>query len=88
MLKLLGVVYRVLRDLQEHLEMLQRVRKLTFSLTHWKVRPKKVIALWMKSVGSFEGIPSTSGHVHSARNPGRPLSKAKYSLVTDSELVQ
>ena len=30
---------------------------------------------------------STAGHVQSGRNQGRPLSKAKYSLATDSEQV-
>ncbi len=30
---------------------------------------------------------STTGHVQSRGNPGRPLSKAKYSLATDSEQV-
>ena len=33
------------------------------------------------------GIPSTNGHVKSAGNLGGPPSKAKYSLVTDSEQV-
>ena len=32
-------------------------------------------------------FPSTAGHVESRRNLGGPSSKAKYSLVTDSELV-
>jgi hypothetical protein len=30
---------------------------------------------------------STTGHEESCGNPGRPLSKAKYSLATDSEQV-
>ena len=30
---------------------------------------------------------STTGHVKSGGNPGGPPSKAKYSLMTDSELV-
>ncbi len=33
------------------------------------------------------GIPSTTGHVKSCGNPGGPSSKAKYMLLTDSELV-
>ena len=33
------------------------------------------------------GIPSTTGHEKSRGNPGGPSSKAKYYLVTDSELV-
>ena len=32
-------------------------------------------------------VLSTTGHVKSCGNPGGPPSKAKYSLVTDSELV-
>ena len=31
--------------------------------------------------------PSTAGHVQSGGNLGRPFSKAKYSSLTDSELV-
>lgn len=31
--------------------------------------------------------PSTTGHEKPRGNPGRPLSKAKYSLATDSEQV-
>ena len=33
------------------------------------------------------GYLSNAGHVQSGMNPGRPLSKTKYSLVTDSEQV-
>ena len=33
------------------------------------------------------GLPSTAGHVKSCGKPGGPPSKAKYSLVTDSEPV-
>ena len=32
-------------------------------------------------------FPSITGHVKSCENPARPWAKAKYSLVTDSELV-
>ena len=32
-------------------------------------------------------ILSTAGHEKSCRNPRRPLRKAKYSLMTDSEQV-
>ena len=38
-------------------------------------------------VQSLVRIPSTFGHEKSVRNLGRPLSKAKYSLMTDSEQV-
>ena len=41
---------------------------------------KKTLTFW------FEFL-STTRHVKSRGNPGRPLPKAKYSLVTDSELV-
>ena len=34
-----------------------------------------------------DGFLSTTGHVKSGGNLGRPLSKAKYSLATDSEQV-
>lgn len=36
---------------------------------------------------SREGYPSTTGHVKSGGNLGRPFSKAKYYLSTDSERV-
>ena len=34
-----------------------------------------------------DGCLSSAGHVQSGMNPGRPLSKAKYSLATDSVRV-
>jgi hypothetical protein len=40
-----------------------------------------------KKLSFSTGFPSTAGHVKSRWNLGRPLSKAKYSLVTDSEPV-
>ncbi len=40
-----------------------------------------------ENIMSLESIPSTTGHVKSCGNLGRPLSKAKHSLVTDSEQV-
>ena len=39
--------------------------------------------IWMEP----KGIPSRAGHVKPCLNPGGPPPKAKYSLVTDSELV-
>ena len=36
---------------------------------------------------SFSVFLSTAGHVEPCGNPGGPSSKAKYSLVTDSEQV-
>ncbi len=41
----------------------------------------------LKSKQPFLGIPSTTGHVKSCGNQGGPPPKAKYSSVTDSELV-
>ena len=38
-------------------------------------------------VRELVGILSRTGHVESCLNLGRPLSKAKYSLPTDSEQV-
>ena len=40
-----------------------------------------------KKMSFWALFPSTAGHVKSRGKLGRPLSKAKYSLVTDSELV-
>ena len=53
----------------------------------WKVQSKKVKALWTKELNLLKSIPSTGEHEEFPGNLGRPLSKAKYSLVTDSELV-
>jgi hypothetical protein len=36
---------------------------------------------------SWIDLPSTAGHVEPCGNPGGPSPKAKYYLVTDSELV-
>jgi hypothetical protein len=38
-------------------------------------------------IASLTKFPSIAGHVESRENLGGPLPKAKYSLVTDSELV-
>jgi hypothetical protein len=38
-------------------------------------------------MNNASGIQSTAGHVKSCRNLCRPLQKAKYSFVTDSEPV-
>jgi hypothetical protein len=38
-------------------------------------------------VNGLSGIPSKTGHVKPCLNPGGPPSKAKYSVMTDSELV-
>ncbi len=46
-----------------------------------------MIAPFVKSVVGVVSIPSRAGHVKPGLNLGGPPSKAKYSLVTDSELV-
>ena len=46
-----------------------------------------MIAPFAKSVAGVVSIPSRAGHVKPGLNLGGPPSKAKYSLVTDSELV-
>ena len=40
-----------------------------------------------ESSSSPSEYPSTAGHVQSGGNPRRPFRKAKYSSLTDSELV-
>ena len=40
-----------------------------------------------ESEAAHDEYLSTTGHVQSRGNLGRPLSKAKYSLATDSEQV-
>ena len=41
----------------------------------------------MKKLRLLKSIPSTTGHVKSCGNPGRPFSKTKYFLMTDSVIV-
>ena len=54
----------------------------------WKGPPERVIAPYAKDLkASRMAFPSTAGHVKPRGNLGRPLSKAKYELATDSELV-
>ena len=55
---------------------------------YWKVPTKdgdSPVGENIKTV--FPEYPSTAGHEKSCGNLGGPPSKAKYSLVTDSELV-
>ena len=40
-----------------------------------------------KNITTLDRFLSTTGHEKPGRNLGRPLSKAKYSLMTDSEPV-
>ena len=51
---------------------------------YWKGWPKKVKALYFKTLSEPSGFLSTTGHEKSCGNPGGPPSKAKYSQVTDS----
>jgi len=53
----------------------------------WEGRPKKVKVLYAKTDLTRNCILSTTGHVKSDGNLPRPLGKAKYSLMTDSEPV-
>ena len=53
----------------------------------WKARPERVIAPYTKVDMRASSILSTTGHVKPCGNPGGPPSKAKYSLMTDSEEV-
>ena len=54
---------------------------------HWKGRPERVIAPYSKVDMHASSILSTTGHEKPCGKLGGPPSKAKYSLVTDSEAV-
>ena len=41
----------------------------------------------MRNLSGLESFPSRAGHEKPCLNPGRPFSKAKYYLMTDSESV-
>ena len=62
------------------------VTKRPVSRTVWKVRPQKVTALYAKAEPPPERYLSRSGHVEPRLNLRGPSRKAKYSLMTDSEL--
>ena len=51
--------------------------------TVWEVRPQRVKAPYMKTIGS-SGIQSTTRHEKPCGKSEGPPSKAKYYLVTDS----
>ena len=51
--------------------------------TVWEVRPERVKAPYMKTIGSSR-IQSTARHEKPCGKSGGPPPKAKYSLVTDS----
>ena len=85
MLKIPVLVQRGLRDFQECPETFRGVTKSDFSLKVWKDLSKKVIALWAKKSDLQKGSQVPSSTWNSVGIQGGPLSKAKYSLATDSE---
>ena len=62
------------------------VTKQPASRTAWKGRPQTVTVRYAKAVLPPEGYLSRSGHVEPRLNLRGPSRKAKYSLITDSEL--
>lgn len=62
------------------------VTKRSVSGTAWKGRPQRVTAPYATIAPSPGGYLSRSGHVKPRLNPRGPSRKAKYSLMTDSEL--
>ena len=52
---------------------------------HWKSLPKRVTVPYSKEFFYPECILSTTEHEKLCGKPGGPPSKAKYSMVTDSE---
>ena len=68
--------------------MAREVTKLTFSQIVLERRTKESDSLvGEKCKSSWLGVPSTMEHVEFCGNLSRPLDKAKYLPVTDSELV-
>jgi hypothetical protein len=63
-----------------------RVTKQLLNRTAWKGGPQRVTVPYVKSKLSLEEYLSRSGHVESRLNLRGPSRKAKYSLMTDSEL--
>ena len=63
-----------------------RVTKQSVSRTFWKGRPQRVIVPYATIELPLEGFLSRSGHVEPGLNLRGPSRKAKYSLMTDSEL--
>ena len=62
------------------------VTKWSVSGTAWKGRPQRVTAPYAKTEPPPEEYLSRSGHVKPRLNLRGPSRKAKYSLITDSEL--
>lgn len=63
-----------------------RVTKLLSNGSIWKGAPQRVTVPYVKDKQSLEGYLSKPGHVESRLNLRGPSRKAKYSLMTDSEL--
>ncbi len=62
------------------------VTKQSVSRTIWNGRPQRVTVPYAKAELPPEGYLSRSGHVEPGLNQRGPSRKAKYSLMTDSEL--
>jgi hypothetical protein len=74
-------------ELQENLSSPGQLQSVVIVEVEWKFSRDRVIVpytKWRCLVGRY---PSNAGHVKSGMNLGRPLSKAKYSPMTDSEPV-
>ena len=63
-----------------------RVTKPPVSRSFWKVAPQRVIVPYATAAWTLEEYLSRSGHVKPRLNLRGPSRKAKYSLMTDSEL--
>ena len=74
-----------------NLDLIQRIRKVKKYLLSRMVLERSTIVgdspVDEKESSFLIEFPSTAGHVKSCGNLGGPPSKAKYSLVTDSEPV-
>ncbi len=53
----------------------------------WKAAPQRVIVPYAKPLGLLESFVSRAGHEKPCLKLGGPSSKAKYVVMTDSELV-
>ena len=72
---------------QEYFSAPGQLQKFVLPEALWKELRDRVIAPYGKMRTLINQYPSTARHVKSGRNLGRPLSKAKYSPMTDSEPV-
>ena len=74
-------------DFQENLSSLGQLQSVVIVEVEWKFPRDRVIVPYTKWRRLVSRYPSNAGHEKSGMNLGRPLSKAKYSPMTDSELV-